>query len=78
MLKNLDATKAYHPLHFKLRVLGFCYKFIYNLNSRWAYDDLIPIWQTGIAKGPDGAAAYAEARDTFISEMKKIGLRIGM
>ena len=77
MLTCLDPTEAYHEFHFKLRVTGFTYKFIYNLNSRHAYDDRIPIWKTGVAKGPKGAKAFAEAKKAFIDEMKLIGIRIG-
>ena len=77
MLTCLDATDAYHEFHFKLRVMGFTYKFIYNLNSRHAYDDRIPIWKTGVAKGPKGAKAYKEAKKAFIDEMKILGLCLG-
>ena len=73
----VDATEAYHIFHFKLRVMGFTYKFIYNLNSRHAYDDRIPIWKTGVAKGPKGAKAFKEAKKAFIDEMKILGLRTG-
>ena len=51
---------------------------IYNLNSRWAYADRIPIWETGKVKGPKGAKAYKEAKAEFKTKLKeKTGLSIG-
>ena len=51
---------------------------IYNLNSRWAYKDRIPIWETGKQKGPKGAKAYKEAKAEFKTKLKeKTGLSIG-
>ena len=51
---------------------------IYNLNSRWAYADRIPIWETGKVKGPKAAKAYKEAKAEFKTKLKeKSGLCIG-
>ena len=78
MIWCLDPTKCASPLHFKLRVLGNTYKFIYNLNSRWAYADRTPIWKSGVSKGQAGKDAYEEARTEFKEKLlEKCKIKIG-
>ena len=56
----------------------FLFQLIYNLNSRYAYDDRIPIWATGQQKGEKGAEAYEKERKAFKTNLKaKTGLTIG-
>ena len=78
MIWCLDPTKCASPLHFKLRVLGNTYKFIYNLNSRWAYADRTPIWKSGVSKGQAGKDAYEAARTEFKEKLlEKCKIKIG-
>ena len=78
MIQNLDPKESWAPMHYPINCLNFFIKFVANYNSWYAYEDETPRNRRGVAKGPEGKAAFeAERKEIREKAEKNLQMKIG-